>query len=204
MFWIKLQRLKPEYQSYTALVGLAALFASVVLEKLGTEIGVIGSKVIAEAVVVICLLWFYPEQPSARSTLKLITLLMLAGMAIGASWIACFAPDRPAGGFMDWKAHPFILVAVGYINAVLTAPLFEEKVLRDLIFRNVSKYISTLLSSVAVSALFGVAHSGNMVPAFIISMIICWMMLKYQLNTYQRAVVHGAINLVIMAWYFTG
>jgi membrane protease YdiL (CAAX protease family) len=202
MPWWQLHRLPADSRSYTALVGLVAIAASGLLTMAGAKIGFVGSKVIAEAVIVTCLLWLYPEKTSARSTLKLIAMLTLTGAVIGAAWIACFAPDRPKGGFIDWKAHSFILIAIGYVNAVLTAPLFEEKVLRDLIFTNFSKYLSSMLSSVSVSVLFGIAHSENIFPAFLVSMILCWMMLKYQLNTYQRAVVHGSINLVIMTWYF--
>jgi membrane protease YdiL (CAAX protease family) len=202
MFLGKPHRLQPESQRHTLLVGLTAIAASAVLTRAGTEIGFVGSKVVAEAAIAACLLWFYIEPSRAPFTLKLIATLISAGIALGAIWIAFFAPDKHQGGFIDWKAHPLIFIAAGYVNVTLTAPLFEEKVVRGLIFSGLSKYINSTLSSVVVSMLFAVAHSGSMVWAFIVSLVLCWMMLKYRLDSYQRAIVHGILNFMSMTWYF--
>lgn len=198
----KLHRLRPESQSYTALIGLIATAASALLTIAGAEIGLVGAKVIVESAIAFCLLWRFVEPPAAPFTPKLTAMLILSGIAMGAMWITFLAPDRPAGGFMDLQAHPFILLAIGYINATVTAPLFEEKIVRGLLFDGLSKHMNSLLASISVSALFGIAHMGNMVWAFAGSLALCWMMLKFTLNTYQRAIVHGTVNFVIMTWYF--
>lgn len=201
MSWGRSYRLQPEFQSYTILIGLAAIAASALLTMAGTEVGFVGSKVVAEATIVACLLWLYAEPNRSPFTLKLGAMLISAGMILGAAWIIFYAPDKPSGGFIDWQAHPLLFVALGYINVTLTAPLFEEKVLRGLIFDGISKYINTVLSSIVVSMLFAAAHSQSIAWAFIFSLVLCWMMLKYRLDSYQRAVVHGTVNFIIMTWY---
>lgn len=198
----KLHRQYPDSQSYRVLIGLAAIAASALLTILGGRIDLLGSKVIAELAITACLLWFFAESSNTPFTSKLTATLILSGVAIGVAWIAFIAPSRPAGGFIDWKAHPFIFLLVGYVGATITAPLFEEKVVRGMIFHGLSKYVGPLISSILVSILFALAHSENMLWAFAVSLVLCWMMLKYGLNTYQRAIVHGSINFVIMTWYF--
>lgn len=198
----KLHRQYPGSQSYRVFIGLAAIAASAALTILGGKIGLVGSKVIAELVIATCLLWFFVEPRNTPFTSKLTAALIFSGIAIGVAWVAFIAPSRSAGGFIDWKAHPFVFLLVGYVGATITAPLFEEKVVRDMIFHGLSKYVSPLVSSILVSILFALAHSENMLWAFAVSLVLCWMMLKYRLNTYQRAIVHGSINFVIMTWYF--
>ena len=198
---LHLHRQYPDSQSYRVLIGLVAIAASALLTILGGKIGLVGSKVIAELAIAACLLWFFVEPNGAPFTSKLTAALIFSGAAIGVAWIAFIAPSRPEGGFIDWKTHPFVFLLIGYVGATITAPLFEEKVVRGMIFHGLSKYVSPLVSSILVSILFALAHSENMLWAFAVSIVLCWMMLKYGLNTYQRAIVHGSINFVIMTWY---
>lgn len=202
MSWTKLQRLQPSSARYTVWIGLLAIVVSALVTKVGAEIGFIGATVLVEMAIAVCLLWFFVEPQSTPFTSKLVGKLVFTGMAIGAVWVVFVAPDKPAGGFLNWKAHSFVLMVVGFVSATLTAPLFEEKVVRGLLFDGLSKHINSTLASILVSILFALAHTGAIVWAFCVSLTLCWLMLKYRLNTYQRAIVHGAINLVVMGWYF--
>jgi hypothetical protein len=99
-----------------------------------------------------------------------------------------------------------ILVAVllGLFNVGVIVPLFEEMVVRRLLFRGIASYVGPSLSAVMVSVLFGLAHINIFVTATIFSVAMCF--LAYRgVSTVNRSILHGCYNLTLQVlWLVFG
>lgn len=87
------------------------------------------------------------------------------------------------------------------VTVVVVIPIYEEKVVRHLLFAGLSRHINTVLAAVAVSLAFGWVHKGNMLWVFCVSILMCWLAVRHQVSTLQRAVLHGSYNLTLVVNY---
>lgn len=191
------------FRNYAVWFGLFALIASATITEIGRYFDVTGSRVLSESLVFFVLVKFFPEPQSVSFKLQSVVLLISAGAFLAGIWVLCIGAWSTGEKFTEWTEYPFHVVALSYAHAVVIAPLFEEKIVRDLILPGVSEKIGSIFGSVLVSIFFALAHTDSMLWAFFFSISMCWLAIKWRLNTYQRAIVHGMTNLIIMLWIFT-
>lgn len=185
-------------------IGVAILATIVVfpLARIIGLLGVDGGTPISELLVAAVLMWVYPEQNDRAWSFRLVAALMVSGILMGMLWVIVAAMTDDAV-FPKPGEFPAVGIWLGFLTAVVTAPLYEEKVVRQLLLDGVSSLTNFWMGALIVSVLFGLAHNKDAIWAFITSMTLCWSIARFGLNTYQRAIIHGVLNLVIMAWYFT-
>lgn len=189
---------KPENQIFVALIAIVMVGAG---QGLLSGFDVVAAKPITELLAfAICVLLF-PRERRARWTLRLVLGLVGTGTLLGAIWIAAVGyPERYEAVFVSWDnllLHDYL---VGVATGCIAAPLFEEKVVRHLLFCGLSHYVRTVFSIMAVSALFAWPHTGNEISAFIFSVILCSGVIFIGLDAMQRAIVHAAANFTIIHW----
>jgi membrane protease YdiL (CAAX protease family) len=166
-----------------------------------SHVGAVGAKPLAELLVALVLMKLYPEVNIVRWSSRLFLLLCAIGAALALAWVAIFAWGNTQ--FFDIANASVIALVVGCSSAVLTAPIFEEKVVRHLLLQGAVGIIGRWWASLFVSAVFALVHTGAMIWAFAVSMVLCWFALAKGFSSAQRAVVHGVVNAIIMLWYFT-
>lgn len=188
---------------YAVIAGITALAVNGALVVAGNAAGIAGSKILAESATFIVLIWLYPEPQGRRWGLNSVVAFLMTGVAIGAVWVGLIGIKLTNSEASEWTGFQFSSVVLGFINACITAPLFEEKIVRHLLFRGIEEKTNSFLASIVVSTIFAIPHAGSVVWAFFVSMILCWLTVKWALNTWQRAIVHGSINLLIMLWSLT-
>ena len=188
---------------YAVIAGITALAVNGALVVAGSAAGIAGSKILAESATFIVLIWLYPEPQGRRWGLNSVVAFLMTGVAIGAVWVGLIGIKLTNSEASEWTGFQFSSVVLGFINACITAPLFEEKIVRHLLFRGIEEKTNSFLASIVVSTIFAIPHAGSVVWAFFVSMILCWLTVKWALNTWQRAIVHGSINLLIMLWSLT-
>ena len=160
-----------------------------------------GAKPLTELLLAVILLKLYPEPHVASWTLKRAAALLLLGCSLAIFWVVVFAWGRTR--FPDLAGGSEVAVLVGLSSSIVTAPIFEEKVVRNLLLRGGAILATPWLSAVVVSAVFSLVHRNAVAWSFILSMVLCWLALSKNIGTLQRAVVHGAVNAIVMAWYLT-
>jgi CAAX amino terminal protease family. len=180
--------------------GVLATLAGGGLWWAGERLGVVGAKPIAEALVAAMLLWFYPGRYGRPWTPVLGVVLVLCAAGLVAIWVGVFAWGNTR--FLDLAKVDRAAIVVTLSTVLVTAPIYEEKVVRELLLRGLSKTLNPVLASVFVSVAFALVHDGFL-WAFIFSMVLCFLALKWNFSTMQRAVVHGLVNLLISLWYVT-
>ena len=185
-------------------IGVAVLATVLVvpLRILLGRLGVDGGTPISELLIAVVLLCIYPEQNGRAWSFRLVAALIAGGVLLGMSWVI-FAAMTDNAVFPKLEEIPSRAIWLGLLSAVVTAPLYEEKVVRQLLLDGISSLTGFLVGALVVSVMFGLAHHGTMVWAFIFSMALCWSISRFGLNTYQRAIIHGVSNLVSMSWFFT-
>ena len=188
---------------YAVIAGITALAVNGALVVAGNAAGIAGSKILAESATFIVLIWLYPEPQGRRWGLNSVVAFLMTGVAIGAVWVGLIGIKLTNSEASEWTGFQFSSVVLGFINACITAPLFEEKIVRHLLFRGIEEKTNSFLASIVVSTIFAIPHAGSVVWAFFVSMVLCWLTVKWALNTWQRAIVHGSINLLIMLWSLT-
>ncbi len=193
----------PRAPGYAVMAGITALAVNGALMVAGQAVGIVGSKILAEAATFIVLIWLYPEPQGRRWSLNSVVAFLLTGVAIGTVWVGFIGLRLANSEASEWTNFPFFFVLLGFINACITAPLFEEKIVRHLLFRGIEDKTNSFLASIIVSIIFAIPHTGSVIWAFFVSMVLCWLTVKWALNTWQRAIVHGSINLLIMLWSLT-
>lgn len=193
----------PSPPRYAVIAGIIALAVNGALMVAGQAVGIVGSKSLAEAATFIVLIWLYPEPQGRRWSLNSVVAFLMTGVAIGTVWVGFIGVRFTNSEASEWTNFPFFLVVLGFINACITAPLFEEKIVRHLLFRGIEEKANSFLASIIVSIIFAIPHTGSVIWAFFVSMVLCWLTVKWALNTWQRAIVHGSINLLIMLWSLT-
>lgn len=183
------------------LAGMTATFLAGALWWQGDILGVAGAKPAAELLIVAILFVLYPDVDCRRWTWRLLFVLALATLALVFTWIAVFAWGRTR--FVDIHSVETPIILVTLLGGVVITPIFEEKVVRDLLLRGLNQMAGPVISTLLVSLAFALAHHGSMVWTFIVSISLCVMALRWRVSTLQRAVVHGLMNLLIYLWYGT-
>lgn len=195
--------LLPNPPRYAVIAGITALAIAGALMMAGQAFKIAGSKSLAEVATFIVLIGLYPEPQGRRWSFNSVVAFLLTGVAIGAVWVGFIGVRLANSEASEWTNFPFSLVVLGFINACITAPLFEEKIVRHLLFRGIEDKTNSFLASIIVSIIFAIPHMGSVIWAFFVSMVLCWLTVRWVLNTWQRAIVHGSINLLIMLWSLT-
>lgn len=89
-------------------------------------------------------------------------------------------------------------------NGAVIIPLFEEMVVRRLLFFGLSVHMKTWLAAIVVSVLFGLTHQGSVVFTFFFSILMCVLAAR-QVGTVNRALLHGGFNLALSGmWLWVG
>lgn len=157
--------------------------------------------VFESALAILCLCLFRESHPP--KSILFASALIALGILIGLIWVLVVARNATAVEFPDITAMSGRAIAMTFMVTVVAAPLYEEKVVRHLLFDGLAEVSTPLISALIISTFFAIAHVGSMIWAFFVSMTLCYLKVRLKLNTFQLAAVHGAINFVILAWYFT-
>lgn len=180
--------------------GLGTL-AGGLIAKAGASAGWVAASPAAEGLCAAVLLWLYPEKDGRRWSLGLVAVLLLSAGLLFAFWVAVFAWGRTQ--FTEIGDYERALLVATLVKFTIAAPIFEEKIVRDLLLRGLADMMPVAVAVVLVSAAFALAHMTTMVWAFIVSVVLSIMAIKWRVSTLQRATVHGVINLLVLLWYTT-
>lgn len=162
---------------------------------------VFGSKAMVEFAAYLVCMWFFPTEQRAVWSVRLILALIAIGIIGGILWVAVVGyPQRNELHFLTWDQVPISYYLLGLVTGCVVSPLFEEKIVRNLLLSGASQYLGKFLASLAVSALFAWVHTDGMVFAFVASIALCAGFYVFKLDTVQRSVIHGFVNFVITHW----
>lgn len=182
-------------------IGVGSTLIAGALFYLGEKLGVAWVKPSVEALIALILILVYPERAMRRDSPWVLIKLLFAGAGLGLSWVAIFAVGRT--NFPDISSVGRDVLLLSLASSVITAPIFEEKVVRYFLLRGLARWIGSFLGAVLVSTIFAFAHGGAMLWSFCFSILMCWAALGMGVGTLHRSLIHGAHNAVVMAWYFT-
>ena len=182
----------------------AATFLVAIPYALGEKFKILGLGALGEVALAVVLFWMFPERGGIKWSLMTATLLLGCAVALGFAWIAGVGLWQVTAAHEEiWRAGlPYLLV--GFASKVLIAPLFEEKVVRNLLLCGAIPWLGSLWASLIVSVLFGIVHPHTPVFAFFFSLVLCWLAVRWHVNSYQRAAIHGALNLIIELYVISG
>ncbi|MDY1034698.1 type II CAAX prenyl endopeptidase Rce1 family protein [Stenotrophomonas sp. CFBP8980] len=188
----------PENFIFVALMSTVAIGAArVVLD----AFEVFGSKAMTEALAFAACIWMFPREERARWSAKLVMTLVALGLVGGAAWVALVAyPARNESTLLTWDQIPLANYLLGVVTSCVVAPLYEEKVVRHLLQSGASHYLGKILGTFAVCALFAAAHTEAVLSSFLFGLYVTLGIFLFRLDTYQRAIIHGMVNFVIMHW----
>lgn len=162
---------------------------------------VLGSKAMTELAAFLVCTWLLPREDRSAWSVRFFLILVVLGLLGGMLWVACVGyPERNDSQFLTWDRVPAAYYVLGLFTGCMAAPLFEEKVVRHLLLTGAAHYLGKVIASVSVSALFAWVHVEGMIFAFLFSMALCIGVYMFKLNTLQRSLIHGLINLVITHW----
>lgn len=162
---------------------------------------VFGSKAMTELFAFLVCAWLLPTEHRRKWTLWLGATLVATGIIGGATWIFIVGiPAIPYTKFIPFSEIPTKFYVLGIVTSCIITPLFEEKVVRHLLLDGVSHHFGRVLGAIMVSTLFAVVHADAVISSFFFSILLCTCANPLNLNTTQRAIVHGAINLTITQW----
>ena len=184
------------------LAGVVATIVAGGLIALGEAFQVAGAKPLAETSIAILLFMFFPEKNVASWTVKRVAALFSIGLCLALFWVFAFAWGRTK--FPDLPEGSELAIAVGLISSIVTAPIFEEKVVRHLLLRGGAALSNHWISAFLVSLVFALVHKDAILWSFLVSLVLCWLALEKGIGTLQRALVHSIINALVMTWYFSG
>lgn len=189
---------RPENRIFVA--AIATILVGAAQAVLGS-FDLFGSKAVTELAAFIACMWFLPSEPRAPWSAKLACALVGLGLFGGALWVASIGfPARGESQFLTWDKVPIAYYVLGVFTGCVAAPLFEEKVVRHLLLTGAAQYLGRAFAALAVSALFAWVHTDGMISAFLFSLALCAGVYIFNLDTLQRSVIHGVVNLVIMHW----
>lgn len=189
---------KPENYIFVGLIATVAVGGG---HAVLTDLGVIGAKALTELLAFIVCMRCFPRETHAPWSSRLTLCLIAAGVGGAGLWIAIVGyPEREAAGLIDWSRLTRFNYVLGVVTSCIVAPLFEEKVVRHLLLSGASHYLGKFLATLAVSVLFAWPHIGNEIFAFIFSVTLCLNVYLFKLDSWQRALIHGILNLVIIQW----
>lgn len=145
---------------------------------------------------------FYPIDLQILSlTINLKKTLFYSSLAILFVGFMCFyrfcLDDEPIIQFQCSDITIFTVLRI--ISMVLMAPIIEEFLYRAVIFNNLSKKYSFILSAVYSSILFSLIHLPpvNFVPFILFGFIACWI-LKRESKIVYPIIFHGVYNTVTL------
>lgn len=134
-----------------------------------------------------------------RVEATLLTLLMFVfGVFLAGIGLVIFAKQ---GGITYRGSFTSIVAAVGIFNQSLIVPFYEEITVRTFLFLGMAKYLGFVLSAVAVSVLFGLAHGNISIFAFFVSVLLCYLAYR-RVGVFDRTVLHGSYNFVLIILVF--
>ena len=187
----------PRHQFYILGFFVALLFYGGVVT-IGQHLGMVWIDTVAALFVCICLALIFPEPDAGLGWGKRSVLVLCSfTLALYAVWLF---------GFWLWESHSSdirldVHTVIPLLGFVVATPWFEEKLLRHLLLSSLAGFIRPVLASIAVSALFAVAHKGVMLWAFIVSLALCWMRFRFKAKTAHCVIVHGLINAYVLLLY---
>jgi len=189
---------KPENRIFVAVIATVLVGAAQAI--LGS-FDLFGSKALTELTAFMVCMWLLPSEPRAPWSAKLTAVLVFLGLLGGALWVAFIGyPSRNESQLLTWDKIPLAYYVLGLLTGCVVAPLFEEKVVRHLLLTGTAHYVGRAFAALAVSALFAWVHTDGMISAFLFSVALCGGAYIFQLDTLQRSLIHGVVNLVIMHW----
>jgi len=146
--------------------------------------------VLAFGVIGLALFWFFPE-PWRLS--RISAYLLVSGILMGVAYVCVFYLDQT---LRVTSTHGVLDVYVKLLAIGVVIPLFEEKVVRDLLFKGIAAGTGNVVGALVSSVLFGLAHTGIFVFAFCIGLLMCWLTAR-KIGTVDRALLHGSYNLTL-------
>jgi membrane protease YdiL (CAAX protease family) len=155
------------------------------------------ASLISMGLVIPVLFWLIPE-PVKFGTRSIV--LFLVGLAVGAVsfW---FRYHDQLDHISATSSNGLLGVWVYAITMVILIPLWEEKSCRQILFFGLGKYLNLWLSALLISAVFAWVHRGSELFAFFFSLAACGLAAR-GVGTFDRALLHGGINLLFVALYF--
>jgi membrane protease YdiL (CAAX protease family) len=116
--------------------------------------------------------WFCARFSLRRSGSRHVSgVYQLIGVLCASAYFFIF--ER--GGVIYISANAFMVaLLLGLFNVGIVVPLFEEMVVRRLLFRGIASYVGPGLSAVMVSVLFGLAHMNIFITATLFSIAMCF------------------------------
>jgi membrane protease YdiL (CAAX protease family) len=194
---------KPSKNTYPVLFGVVA---TIVVGLGGSTLAASGinaaaSSLLIAALITLLLIKLFPEKNTCRTWL--IILMSVLGFLSALLFAFLYRNTQsPQHGIVQLGP---IDCAVLLIGNVMIYPLFEEIVVRRLLFlgacewlRNPESRVGSSLIAVTISLLFAAVHPGIQLYAFAFSLILCFMA-KIGIGTINRAVLHACHNLLIIA-----
>lgn len=140
--------------------------------------------------VIAALVAIFPEPLNVG---KITILWAIAGIGLGLGFFEIKYSKTGA----SLQSLAGVAAYVYYIASVaIFQPLFEEIVVRKLLFLGAAKIVGPILSAIFVSILFALVHRDICVFAGAFSLVMCWMA-WHGISTFNRTVLHGCYNLTI-------
>lgn len=97
----------PRAPGYAVMAGITALAVNGALMVAGQAVGIVGSKILAEAATFIVLIWLYPEPQGRRWSLNSVVAFLLTGVAIGTVWVGFIGLRLANSEASEWTNFPF-------------------------------------------------------------------------------------------------
>lgn len=177
------------------IASIVAGISLAILEKLGIESNIATASVLIP-VVTGCLIIRKESFHITRTT----TALGFMGVATGAVYYIIFYVYKHVNVLVGGFGGSFYF-GIFFLNIAIVIPIFEEMVVRRLMFIGLTKYINVLLAAFIVSGLFGIAHHGSMMWAFIFSLCMC-ALTRLGTRVIDRTAIHGAFNATLVLLLF--
>lgn len=188
----------PENKIFVAAIATVGVGAA---QGILNSFDVFGSKAMTEFLAFVVCVWLFPYESRRKWTFWLGVCLLALGILGGAVWVLAVGfPARHETNFIPFSDIPTEFYVLGLVTGCIVAPLFEEKVVRHLLLDGVSHYFGRVVGILLVSAVFAAVHVGAVVSSFLYSIFLCICVHPFRLNTAQRAIIHGGINLAITQW----
>ncbi|WP_140719638.1 CPBP family intramembrane glutamic endopeptidase [Pseudomonas sp. Hp2] len=166
------------------------------LISLSHNIGVVGGKAISEfSLYIMMFLLFGRENVVLPWSVRSVVLIFASSMVIFLIWLMMNFPSYCGESAVEFSRFELVL---GLITTCLTAPLFEEKVVRHFMLDGLIPRLGNWGGTLIVSVIFASAHWNNFLWAFAASLVLCVLKIKFSMDTEKRAVVHGLVNFGIV------
>ncbi|WP_312316995.1 CPBP family glutamic-type intramembrane protease [Stenotrophomonas sp.] len=203
---------RPQANPQNFLITAALCWAGVgFVEMVLQDIGFGAFKLVTELTAFAVLALLFPETRHWQRSWKKYALAMLLPVGMFFAWLWIYA-DPSVEEKIAWKQAGWVAVAITYLTTVVAAPLFEEKLLRGLAVPGVigttpvwiQRYVrAEVFGAVVISVVFGLAHPSFAFLAFLFSLALCFLSIRFKFTAVQCACVHGLYNCAVTTWYQT-